>query len=257
MSLLEPQQRINAAASGSLGDRDDDGRFRHARQGDPFLHQREAAAGCGRHGSQTGIGCAQGHADGGDLVLGLLEMHGQLWSGGGEVVHDRRGRRHGVDGHELAAAQDRTEGQGLVSVELAVTCRLCRNRKFSGDVPPKGKIETLLQNLLPPGFGSLRDFLRSHADNGKNDADQDCIAGRYILEIFPGLLLDFLRQLPGEPDAPLTEVRLVPPLRFPVQGDDHIPRPPAQGMDGMIGDADHVKVVTAADPGHVVLGGKK
>jgi hypothetical protein len=28
-------------------------------------------------------------------------------------------------------------------------------------------------------------------------------------------------------------------------------------MDGMIGDADHMKIVTAPDPGHVVLGGEE
>ena len=49
----------------------------------------------------------------------------------------------------------------------------------------------------------------------------------------------------------------MPPLGLLVQGDHHVPFPPAQGMHGMIGDADHMKIVPAPDTGHVVLGGEK
>ena len=46
-------------------------------------------------------------------------------------------------------------------------------------------------------------------------------------------------------------------LRFIVEGGDHLPFPPVQRMDRMIGDTDHVEVVTAPDAGHVVLRGEK
>ena len=147
--------------TGPLGDGDDDGRLRHPRQGDRLLHEREAAAGGGRHGPDAGIGGPQGHVDRGDLVLGLLEMDGESRRGRREVVQDRGGGRHRVAGHELAAAEDGAEGQGLVAVELAMPTGQRRHGNGPGQFPLRGELETLPQVLRFPGFGRLRQLSRA------------------------------------------------------------------------------------------------
>jgi hypothetical protein len=243
--------------AGSLGDGDDHGGLRHARQGYPFLHQGEAAAGGGRHGPYPGIRRPQDHVDGRDLIFGLLEMDGKPRSGRRDVVHDGGGGGHRIPGHELAAAQDGAECQGLIAVELAMRAGQRRNGNGPGQIPFPGKLETLLQIPRFPGFGGLRQSLGRYADDGQNDPDQDGVARGGGSERCFCRLPDLRGHLPGEIDPSFAEVRLVPSLRLRIQGDDHVPFSPAECMDGMIGDADHMKVVPAPDTGHVVLGGEK
>ena len=143
IALLGPRRQTRGRA-GPLGDGDDDGRLGHARQGDPLLHQGEAAAGGGCHGPYPGVGGPQDHVDGCDLVLGLLEVDRESRGQRREVVQDGGGGGHRVPGHELAAAEDGAEGQGLIAVELAMLAGPRRHGNGPGQVPFPGKLETLL-----------------------------------------------------------------------------------------------------------------
>ena len=66
------------------------------------------------------------------------------------------------------------------------------------EFPPRGEIEPLFQIFLFPGFGRLRHFLGTHADDGQNDPDQDRVARGDVSERFLGRRSDLLRHLPGK-----------------------------------------------------------
>ena len=72
---------------GPLSLQDHQRRLGHAGQGQAFGHQGEAAAGGSGHGPHPGIGGAQRHVDGADLILGLLHDDIELSGFAGEIDH--------------------------------------------------------------------------------------------------------------------------------------------------------------------------
>ncbi len=97
-------------------------------------------------------------------------------------------------------------------------------------------------------------FCSVGSKNGQDDARKDRIGGGDVLKCLAGLLLDLFHFVVAEQDSALPERRAVAALRLAViEGNDHIPGSAAQGVDGPVGNADHVEVVAAPDSGHVVF----
>ncbi len=95
----------------------DQRRLRHPRQSQGLYHQREAAARGRRHGPHAGVVGPDGHADGGDLVLGVLGDEPVTSSVGRHPLDDGGGRRHRVGRHEATATQESSQAESVIAVD--------------------------------------------------------------------------------------------------------------------------------------------
>ena len=173
-------------------------------------------------------------------------------------MQDRRGGRHGVAGHELAAAEKRPQGEGLVPVEFAVIARLRGYDHAARKLPAGGKIPALRQGAASRFIGGRLRFCGVRTDEREDEADEDGARGRNILERTLCLRLDLPHPVGADEDAARPQRWAVPSLRLAVvHGDDHVPGSAAQCMNGLVSHTDHVEIVAAPDPRHVVLRGEE
>ena len=109
----------------ALHDDDDAGNLGVVAQAAELGHQRHAGAGGRGHGARARPACAQHHADGGQLVLGLhhgkgrlaFRRHAQLLEQVGGRLDHRGGGRNGVPGDHRHAGKDRAHAAGRVAVD--------------------------------------------------------------------------------------------------------------------------------------------
>ncbi|OPY11600.1 MAG: hypothetical protein A4E67_00179 [Syntrophaceae bacterium PtaB.Bin038] len=253
--LLGPRGQARGRP-GPLGIDHDDRRLRHACKRDALRHQGEPPAGGGHHGPKTRIRGPEGHVQRRNLVFGLLKMNGDLPRDGGEVVQDRRGGRHGVSRRKLAAPQESPERKSLVPVELAVIARLRGEDLAAFEPPADGELPAFRQGPAGRLIGRGRLHRRGvGAETGEDQAGQDGARGRDILKGFRRLRFDLPDPFRSDEDAPLLQGGAMPPLCFrAVHGDHHVPGFAAEGVNRPLRHADHMVVVAAPDPRHVVLG---
>jgi hypothetical protein len=83
------------------------GRFRHHRDPQPFLHEGETWAACGRHGFRVRPRCANEHENGSDLVFRLKKNATPLGKLSCHVFHDLRGGGDGVSRVKIHARGQR------------------------------------------------------------------------------------------------------------------------------------------------------
>ena len=99
---------------GPLAQVDHHGRFRHSGQAEPLGHQVKAAPRCRGHGANTGVAGSYDHIDRRDFTLGVLDDQAPIGRMLRHILQYGRGGGHGVAGHELAAAHERSDGKGVV-----------------------------------------------------------------------------------------------------------------------------------------------
>ena len=132
---------------GALHVEDDAGNLGEVAEAGELGHQRDAGAGGRGHGARAGPACAEHHADGGQLVLGLDHGKGGLafrrdaelleQVGGG--LNQRSGRRDGIPRHHRDAGEDRAHAAGRVAVDDDLA---------GGLVHPLDEVRVLLGELL-------------------------------------------------------------------------------------------------------------
>ncbi len=127
-----------------LGHHEDHGQFEHSGQAHALAHERETAARGAHQGPGPGMGRAQGHVHGRDLVLGLLGHQAGLPALVDEGQDHGGARGHGIERDEIAARGQGAQGDGLIAVEHEAASVALRGRRHAGE----GEI------LLPdPGVG--------------------------------------------------------------------------------------------------------